>query len=108
MRDAELDRRLDRPPHALHALAMAFDARQATLGRPAAVAVHDDGDMARGRSVGVAPIRLIHRKRHVRLRVQGKGGSTAARLDLHDLGFLGGKGLVDLLDDLIGQVLHLG
>src|SRR4030065_1537643 len=29
-------------------------------------------------------------------------------LDLHDLGFLAGKGLVNLLDDLVGQVLHLG
>src|SRR5215831_16969378 len=31
-----------------------------------------------------------------------------ARSDLHDIGFLAGKGLVDLFDDLVGQVLHLG
>src|SRR5262245_24883393 len=29
-------------------------------------------------------------------------------LNLHDLGFLAGKGLVDFLDDLVGQFLHLG
>src|SRR3972149_7500788 len=29
-------------------------------------------------------------------------------LDLHVFGFLAGKGLVNLLDDLVGQVLHLG
>ena len=74
MGDAELERGLDRAPHAFHALAMAFGARQTALGGPAPVAVHDDRDMANGRSVGRLPSKLIHRKRHVRLlRVRGKG-----------------------------------
>ena len=38
---------LDGAAHALHAAAVALDARQAALLRPAAVAVHDDGDVPR-------------------------------------------------------------
>jgi len=70
--DAEFDRGLDDPPYTFHALAVAFGARQPALGGPAPIAVHDDRDMADGRSVGRSPSKLIHRKRHVRLlRVRG-------------------------------------
>src|SRR5262249_3229110 len=46
MSDAKLDASLDRAPDALDALAMTFGARQPTLCGPAAIAVHDDRDMA--------------------------------------------------------------
>ena len=45
--DARLDRALDHLPHRLHPRPMAQRARQVPLARPAAVAVHDDGDVAR-------------------------------------------------------------
>ena len=45
--DAELAGRAHRPPDRLDAAPMALEARQAALGRPAAVAVHDDGDVGR-------------------------------------------------------------
>ena len=41
----------------LHAAAVALDARQAALLGPAAVAVHDDGDVPRQRSREVGPCR---------------------------------------------------
>ena len=46
MSDAKLDASLDRAPDGLDALAMTFGARQPTLCGPAAIAVHDDRDMA--------------------------------------------------------------
>src|SRR5262249_55042525 len=45
--DAEPATFLDGRPNAVDAAAMSLDARQTALARPAAVAVHDDGDMAR-------------------------------------------------------------
>jgi hypothetical protein len=78
MRDAEFDRSFDRASYAFHALPMAFGTREPALGGPAAVTVHDDGNMANGRPVGPLPSELIHRKRHVRLlRVGGNGGCWA-------------------------------
>ena len=44
---AVLDRRADRAAHRLDAAPVALEARQAARLRPAAVAVHDDGDMRR-------------------------------------------------------------
>jgi hypothetical protein len=44
--DAEIGRGLDRALQRLDPLAMSHGARQAPGARPAAVAVHDDGDMA--------------------------------------------------------------
>ena len=70
---AELKRGFDGTPHAFDALTVTFGAGQSAFGCPPAVAVHDDRDMANGRSVGPLPSKLIHRKRHVRLRVVGKG-----------------------------------
>jgi hypothetical protein len=67
MRDAELDTSLDRASDSLDALAMTFGARQSAFGSPAAIAIHDDGDMTGGRSIGSLPGELIHRKSHVRL-----------------------------------------
>jgi hypothetical protein len=46
---------------------MAFGARQPALGGPAAVAVHDDCNVANGGSPGRLPSKLIGRKCHVRL-----------------------------------------
>jgi hypothetical protein len=81
MCNAELQRGLDRPPDALHALAMAFDTRQAALGGPAAISVHDDGDVARDRLRGVTPLRLIHGKRHGRfLQCKAKDGVQAGQI----------------------------
>ncbi len=77
MGNAELERGVDRAPYAFDALAMAFDPGQAAFGGPASVAVHDDRDMAYGRSVGRLPRKLIDRKRHVGLlRIRGKFMST--------------------------------
>ena len=45
--EAEPRRGLDHVAHGVDAGAMAFDPRQVALARPAAVAVHDDGDVAR-------------------------------------------------------------
>src|SRR6185312_233120 len=45
--DAIVDRRLHRPADRLGAGLVPGDARQAAFGRPAAVAVHDDGDVSR-------------------------------------------------------------
>src|SRR3546814_14602722 len=45
--DAEVAGGAHDRPHRFHPRAMAGDARQVALLRPAAVAVHDDGDMAR-------------------------------------------------------------
>ena len=45
--DALLDCRTHRGAHRFDALAMSGDAREQPLVRPAAVAVHDDGDMSR-------------------------------------------------------------
>ena len=47
MTDAELDRRADAGAHAFDAAAVALGARQTTLHRPTAIAVHDDRHMAR-------------------------------------------------------------
>ena len=44
-RNADLDGGAHRPPHRLDAAAVAFETRQAARLRPAAVAVHDDGDV---------------------------------------------------------------
>src|SRR4249919_937034 len=65
MGDAELARSLDRAPHAIHPLAMTLGARQAPLGCPAAVAIHDDGDVPRYRHLGLRPAKLLYCKRHV-------------------------------------------
>ena len=43
--DAQLARRVNDGAHRLHTPAMTLDAREPALLRPAAVAVHDDGDM---------------------------------------------------------------
>src|SRR6266478_5219187 len=45
--EAEATAFLDGAAHTLDAAAVALDARQAALLRPAAVAVHDDGDVPR-------------------------------------------------------------
>ena len=50
--DAEFARRANDRPRRFRALPMTLDARQAALLRPAAVAVHDDGDMLRQRRLG--------------------------------------------------------
>src|SRR6478672_7551759 len=65
MGDAELERSLDRAPHAIHALAMTLGARQAPLGCPAAIAIHNDGDAPRYRYLGLRPAKLLYCKRHV-------------------------------------------
>ena len=52
MGDTKLERGLDRAPHAFDALTMTLGARQAALGGPAAIAVHDDRDMAGNGPVG--------------------------------------------------------
>ena len=57
--DAELDRRPHRAAHGLHAHAVPGRARQPALLGPAAVAVHDDGDVARHRRARAARPRLI-------------------------------------------------
>ena len=56
--------------------------RQAARLRPATVAVHDD--------------RHVRGRRHPSC-VPGAGGAPS--LDLHDLGFFAGKGLVDFFDN---------
>jgi hypothetical protein len=66
MGEAEFERGLNCAADAVHAAAMAFGARQSALGGPAAIAVHDDRDMARCRPFP-RDRRLIHRKRHVEL-----------------------------------------
>ena len=76
--DAEAGGGLDRVAHGVDAGAMPFDARQVALRGPAAVAVHDDGDvrrqpvevhLARERLVGMAGRnpRQELLKRHVRI-----------------------------------------
>ena len=67
MGDAKLLRGIDRAPDALDSLAVALGARQAALGGPAPVAVHDDRDMTGDVSVGRVEGKLIYRKRHGRL-----------------------------------------
>ena len=66
--DAVADRRLDGAANRLGAGAMAGDARQAARRGPAAVAVHDDGDMARRRrpDVPLGPVRRGPADRDVR------------------------------------------
>ena len=53
--------RLDRVAHRLDAGAVAFDARQVALRRPAAVAVHDDGDVRRQPVEGDLPRQRVVR-----------------------------------------------
>src|SRR4029453_1626810 len=65
--DAELERGLDGAPYALDASAMTFDPRQAALGGPASVAVHDDCNVASDRFSGRLPSNVVGRKRHDRL-----------------------------------------
>ena len=101
--DAEVDRRLDGPPERLRAGAVAGGDRQAAPARPAAVAVHDDRDRSRaigklgssggGLSVQSERMRVISRPRR--------------RSDLHDLGFFVLQQLVDRVDVLVGELLHL-
>ena len=67
-RDAEPRRGLDRIAHGLDAGAVAFDARQMAGRGPSAVAVHDDGDVARQ----PGEIHLAHE------RLFGRPGGTAA------------------------------
>src|SRR3546814_1810344 len=64
MGDAELERGLHRAPHTLHALAMTLGARQSPIACPAAVAVHDDGDVPRRRRLSGQPSKLLNCKRH--------------------------------------------
>jgi len=45
--DADFAGRADRPPQCLDAAPVAFDTRQPARRRPTAVAIHDDGNMAR-------------------------------------------------------------
>ena len=67
--------------------------------RPAPVAVHDDGDVARGQR-GVEDGRL-----------GGAGGESFLggfqQLDLRELGFLVGKGSLDPLYVAVGELLQL-
>jgi hypothetical protein len=65
--NAELNASLDCSPDTLDALAVTFRAWQAAVSGPAAIAIHDDRDMADSRSIGSLPGELFHRKRHVRL-----------------------------------------
>ena len=74
---------------------VAGDARQAALLRPAAVAVHDDRDVARDRPAHRRASRPRPRSRRVR------------RSLAEDFLFLGVGGVVDLLDRVVGQLLHL-
>ena len=93
--DAVIGGRLQRAPDRFGAGAMAGDARQPALLRPAAVAVHDDGDVARdGSAVGWRqPVSSL-----------GRGAATSLA---EDFLFLGLGGVVDLLDRIVGQLLHL-
>ena len=65
MRDAKLECGLDRPPDALDTLAMALRAWEPPLPGPASVAIHDDGDVPRGRHLCRRPGKLLYCERHV-------------------------------------------
>src|SRR4029078_6396385 len=106
MGDPGLERSLDRAPHAIHALAMTLGARQAPLRCPAAISIHNDGDVPRYRYLGLSPAKLLCCKRHVfgaPIRVTGIVLlAPARRLDLHNLGFLARERLVAFLYDFFG------
>ena len=93
-----LDRRANGPADRLDAPPMAFEPRQPARLRPAAVAVHDDRDVGRlsQRSGIKSGAGIMH---------DGLG-QWRDRLDLHDFLFLSGEGGVDLMDGLIGRLLH--
>jgi len=57
IRDAELGGRGQRTPHRLGAAAVTGNARQAASLRPAAVAIHDDRDVARRQRAGRSNVR---------------------------------------------------
>src|SRR5919197_1658298 len=103
--DAEVDRRLDRPPQRARPRSMAGRDRQAAAPRPAAVSVHDDRD--RARDFGARRLR-----RGPNLPERANAGEevhdAAPRgSDFHDLGFLVLQELVDRLRVLVGELLHL-
>ena len=96
-RNAEFARRAHGLAQSLDAAAMTFDARQAARGRPAPIAIHDDGDVPR-------------HSRSRRLRAAACVPNLSAlprRSNRHDLLFLAGEQLLDLGDGRVGRFLHL-
>ncbi len=84
---------------------MALTAREATGGGPAAVAVHDAGDVTRD------AVEIDRREVDVRGRIGEmllELVDIGDHLDLHDLGFFGLQELVDATDVLVGVLLDLG
>src|SRR5262252_5528875 len=94
----------DRPHGATQgfdATAVALAARQAALGSPPAVAVHDEGHVARRLEAGIRHFRRSRSLRHHLLRCRGPDSNR------HDFFFFGGKDLIDFTDDLIRRLLDL-
>ena len=90
--DAAVGRSLERSADGLGSGPMAGNARKAALLRPAAVAVHDDCDVARDPGAPREPGRAL----------LGAGAESLAE----DFLFLGRRRLVDLVDRVVGQLLH--
>ena len=93
--DAVVGGSLQRPAHRFGAGAMTGDARQAALLRPAAVAVHDDRDVARD-----APLPPAASPAGALL-----GGGCGGHLPRISFSLVVAR-LVDLLDRVVGQLLH--
>ena len=89
--DPGLQAALDHLAHRLHPGVVAQrTGERAALG-PAAIAVHDDGDVAGNRPVHSQPLQQV----------------VAHPSDFHDLRFFGVDQPVDLLDVLVGELLDV-
>src|SRR5262245_7167686 len=121
--DAELHGRAHRAAYRFHAAPVSLRTRQATLGGPTPVAIHDDGDVARHLRTRLPDrsfVLLVHRSgimpsiawptacsSQLDWAAAGRAPRSPHPSYLLDLGFFASQRLIDLLDELVGQILYL-